>query len=187
MTKYVWSDNLGEIICNKNNKPRETRLDYKALISTIFWLLLSKIYFSEWDECTKDSVSNCVSDFLNLSLLGNSWGNSYTKFVILDIKFHFTCFLSNLNENFVKFQKNITTIDAIAQDTFLPLQTRIFTWKFMWIRQRFILNDIKVRDFFGKNTETKHLCHHDKNYCYFFKSDIPIINLIVGSRNMIKL
>ena len=35
--------------------------------------------------------------------------------------------------------------------------------------------------------EKKHLHHHDKNYCYFCKSNIPVINLIVGSRNMIKV
>ena len=38
--------------------------------------------------------------------------------------------------------------------------------------------------FFGKNIEKK---HHDKNYCYFCKSNILVINLIVGSRNMIKV
>ena len=49
------------------------------------------------------------------------------------------------------------------------------------------LNGIKVRVFFGKNVEKKHLRHHDKNYCHFCKSNIPVINLIAGSRNMIKL
>ena len=49
------------------------------------------------------------------------------------------------------------------------------------------LNSIKVQFFFGKNIVKKHLCHHDKNYCYFCKSDISVINLIAGSRNMIKL
>ena len=29
--------------------------------------------------------------------------------------------------------------------------------------------------------------HDDKNYCYFCKSNIPVITLIVGSRNLIKL
>ena len=32
--------------------------------------------------------------------------------------------------------------------------------------------------FFGKNIEKKHLCRHDKNYYYFCKSEIPVINLI---------
>ena len=49
------------------------------------------------------------------------------------------------------------------------------------------LNGIKVRVFFGRNIEKKHLGHHDKNYCYFCKSNIPVINLIVDSRNMIKV
>ena len=32
-----------------------------------------------------------------------------------------------------------------------------------------------------------HLCRHDKNYYYFWKTNIPVINLIVDSRNMIKV
>ena len=48
-------------------------------------------------------------------------------------------------------------------------------------------NDTKVWVFFEKNIEKKHSCHHDKNYCYFFKSDVPKINLIVGSINMIRI
>ena len=31
-----------------------------------------------------------ICKFLRLKLLGNSCSNSYTKFVILDVKFHFT-------------------------------------------------------------------------------------------------
>ena len=49
------------------------------------------------------------------------------------------------------------------------------------------LNGIKVHVFFEKRIEKKHLCYHEKNYCYFWKSNFPIINLVVGSRNMIKL
>ena len=49
------------------------------------------------------------------------------------------------------------------------------------------LNDIKVWVFFEKNIKKKHLCYHEKNYCYFCKSNIPVINLIVSLRNMIKL
>ena len=49
-----------------------------------------------------------------------------------------------------------------------------------------ILNSIKVRFFFGKNIEKKYLGRHDKIYYFFCKSSIPVIDLIVGSRNMIK-
>ena len=38
-----------------------------------------------------------------------------------------------------------------------------------------------------KKYQKKHLCYHDKKYCYFCKSYIPVINLIVYSRNMIKI
>ena len=40
---------------------------------------------------------------------------------------------------------------------------------------------------YRKKHRKKHLCRHDKNYCYFYKSNIPVINLIVGSRKMIKV
>ena len=44
-----------------------------------------------------------------------------------------------------------------------------------------------MRVFLGKNIKKKkHLCRHDKNYYYFCKSNIPVISLIVGSKNMIK-
>ena len=46
---------------------------------------------------------------------------------------------------------------------------------------------LRCGSFFRKNIEKKHLCHHDKNYYYFCKSNIPVINLIAGSRNMIKV
>ena len=52
---------------------------------------------------------------------------------------------------------------------------------------QFILNGIKVGVFFEKNIEKKQFCHHDQNYCYFRKWSIPVINLIVGSKNMIKI
>ena len=34
-----------------------------------------------------------------------------------------------------------------------------------------------------KNIEKKHLCRPDKNFYYFCKSNAPVINLIVVSRN----
>ena len=49
------------------------------------------------------------------------------------------------------------------------------------------LKGIKVRVVFGKNIEKKHFCLHDKNYYYFWKSNIYVINLIVDSRNIIKI
>ena len=46
------------------------------------------------------------------------------------------------------------------------------------------LNGIKVQVFFIKNIEKKHLCCHDQNYYYFWKSNIPVIDLVVESRNL---
>ena len=49
------------------------------------------------------------------------------------------------------------------------------------------LNSIKVRSFSRTISKKKHLYHHDKIYCYFCKSNIPVINLIVDPRNVIKV
>ena len=46
---------------------------------------------------------------------------------------------------------------------------------------------LRCESFSEKNIEQKHLCRHEKNYCYFCKLNIPVTNLIVGSRNLIKL
>ena len=50
-----------------------------------------------------------------------------------------------------------------------------------------MLNDITVRVFFEKQIQNKNLCRLNKNYYYFCKSNIPVINLIVGSRCMIEV
>ena len=49
----------------------------------------------------------------------------------------------------------------------------------------YILNGIKVW-VFSEKTLKKHLFRHNKNYYYFWKSNIPVINLIADSRIMIK-
>ena len=46
---------------------------------------------------------------------------------------------------------------------------------------------LKCGSFSEKNIEKKQLCPHDKNHYYFCKSSISVINLIVGSRNMINV
>ena len=55
--------------------------------------------------------------FLKLKLFGNSWGNSYTKFAIVDIKFRFTCGESDLYQIIVKFQNIKTSIVGIYVKT----------------------------------------------------------------------
>ena len=73
------------------------------------------------------------------------------------------------------------------------LYRKLETSPWIWLIQniyclgKLSLNGIKVRVFFGKNIEKKLLCRHEKNYYYFWKPNIPVINLIVDSRNMIKV
>ena len=51
----------------------------------------------------------------------------------------------------------------------------------------FLVSTALRRGSFSEKTLKKHLWRHDKNYYYFFKSNIPVTNMIVGSRNMIKV
>ena len=74
------------------------------------------------------------------------------------------------------------------------LKIKLYPIPWSGIRQKqfiiisdFFLNVIKVQVFFRKNIEKKHLRRHDKNHYYFCISNVPVINLSVGSRNMIKV
>ena len=46
---------------------------------------------------------------------------------------------------------------------------------------------VKTSGLFQKNIEKRHLCCHEKNYYYLWKSNIALIIFIVDSRNMIKV
>ena len=87
-------------IWKKLEKSSKTGQDKKSLILTFacFWLLLPKFNFWKGDWVL-DYFSTQIWDFPNISLFpktlslksfGNSWGNSCTKFAILDITFRFT-------------------------------------------------------------------------------------------------
>ena len=58
--------------------------------------------------------------------------------------------------------------------------------RFLKINNIDMLNDIAGL-FLEKTLKQKHLCRHDKNYYCFRKSNVHVINLIVDSRNMIKV
>ena len=79
------------------------------------------------------------------------------------------------------FRSIWTCLGNIIRKIRHQLSSLLFPNKFV------LLNGIKVRVFFGKNVEKKHLCRHDKNYYYFWKSNISVIKLIADSRNMIKV
>ena len=79
------------------------------------------------------------------------------------------------------FRSIWTCLGNIIRKIRHQLSSLLFPNKFV------LLNGIKVRVFFGKNVEKKHLCCHDKNYYYFWKSNISVIKLIADSRNMIKV
>ena len=47
---------------------------------------------------------------LSLKSLGNSWGNSYIKFFMIDVKFRFICGELKLYKNIEMFQNIMTSI-----------------------------------------------------------------------------
>ena len=51
-------------------------------------------------------------------ILGNLFRNLYAKFVILEIKFHFTCGKLNFHENTVNCQNIIAKIVALTKLSF---------------------------------------------------------------------
>ena len=94
-------------------------------------------------------------------------------------------FASNPQTSFYVF-----SLDLFYMENF-QIETIILAWKspIEWLEvfNQCLLNGSKVQVFSEKNTEKKHLCRHDKNYYYLCKSNIPVINLIVVCRNMIKV
>ena len=71
----------------------------------------------------------------------------------------------------------------------MPILKFCWIWILSWGKTLYCISSTAK-----KNIEKKHLCNHDycaimcnHDYCYFCKSNIPVINLIVGSGNVIKL
>ena len=100
------------------NKP----LKICYLILSVFWQLLSKFNFWKADWAL-GCLSTQIWHFFNISQFrkilslksfgnfsGNSWGNSFTKFVILDVKYRFTCGDSDLCLIIEKCQNIMTRI-----------------------------------------------------------------------------
>ena len=95
--------NPGQKIWNKKKKRNPIKLDRTRkvwyLLLRVFCLLLPKFNFWNGDWAL-GYVSTQIWDFPNISLFpkillslkscGNPWGNSYTKFAILDVTFRFT-------------------------------------------------------------------------------------------------
>ena len=83
-----------------------------------------------------------------------------------------------------KFYKNKEKLEQAKLNLQRAKQSSVLDNEKLWINS--LLNGMKVRVFFGKKTREKALVL-DKNYYYFWKSNNPVINLIVDSRDMIKV
>ena len=90
---------------------------------------------------------------VNLNFSGNLRGNSYTKFVTLDIKFHFTCDKSDMYYKTMCFPKLLWQV------------LQVQTWKF-WIWQ--IVKFVKFLNW--DHTPSKLVPLQNVLQCKFFKS-----------------
>ena len=77
-----------------------------------FWPLLATISFcrGNWRACASTQFQDFLfissfPHFLRLKSIGNSLGKSFKKFIILDIKFCFTCGKLNLHRKYSELQK----------------------------------------------------------------------------------
>ena len=77
------------------------------------------LFFFLCGHLARPPIVENAAKILSLTLFRNSWGNSYTKFAILDIKFRFTCGDADLYQNTVKFQHIITRIVELIGIFFL--------------------------------------------------------------------
>ena len=89
----------------KVRKSSEIGLDQKTLISS-FAQVLTDIAKNKFLEGRLDTTLACAPIFFWDFLFIFSWDNLYTKFIILDIKFCFTCSELKLHGNTVN-RKNI--------------------------------------------------------------------------------
>ena len=87
---------------------------------------------------------------------------------------------------FERFKMNDNFID-MAKKFWISKSTTVFKISIVKFANKY-LNDIKVRGVFLKKKDRKKIpVPPDKNFYYFCKSNITVINLILGSRNMIKV
>ena len=77
------------------------------------WYLLfrvSSLRLPKFNFWVGDLTLGCLHPRFTFSWFGNLWGNSYTKFAILDNAFYFTCGYSCVYQSIVKFQNIMTMI-----------------------------------------------------------------------------
>ena len=85
----------------QNKKSSKIGQDWKSLRSNFACLftVIAEVQFLE---------GRLGTQILNLKSLDNSWGNSFSKFFILDIKCRFTCGIVDLHWIIKKFQNFMT-------------------------------------------------------------------------------
>ena len=105
----------------------------KFEIFLIFFNFLSLFFFSCVGMKTHPAAK---LPWASLRSFGISWGNAYTKFAILDIKFPFTCGKSYLYLNIVKFQNIMTRIVAeIRKEGSCWFYSKIIDGKNVFLKQ----------------------------------------------------
>ena len=135
----------------------------------VFWLFVCEYLSKRESKCQKH-------------IFGLKRGQKINKVVFfvcltLNLIIHLLCFHTYLKTQIFVFNRFLVV--GVLNNLFWWHKQGISfgTQKESTVRKSSIisqlLNCIKVRVSFGKNIEKKHLCCHDQNYYYFWKSNIP--------------
>ena len=142
--KIVSSNNHRQKLWHKLKKYSKIRQDFNIISNfAFFWHLLSMFNFYKKDWAL-GYVSTHLWHFFNISSIfkiislksfGKSWGNLCTKFVMPDIKYHFTCADSDLSE----IMKKLKNYDEDCLK--VPFSGLIFKWWFNFLEKSPILGE----------------------------------------------
>ena len=103
----------------------------KYLILRVFWQLLSLFNFCKEDWAF--DIFLIFPNFLSPTSFGNSWGNSFTKFFMLDIKYCFTCDdsdkeLFRWNKNLIKNSRPLWQTQTLSLNRLKIERQALSTW-----------------------------------------------------------
>ena len=129
--------------------------------------------------CTREILIHCTSCFL-FGTIGRCWLSvHYCSSVKIDLSNPALFSIDNL--------KLDRTPGKIKWKIYISRFKEAYIKSYKKQLPVFFSTALRCRSFTEKNIEKKHLCRHGKNYYYLWKSLIPVINLILDSRNMVKV
>ena len=107
-TTFLKNYNPGQSIWNKLEKFNKTEQDkrkFDIYFLLVFYCHCQSLYLSTqiWDFSSISEFTRVLNLWTSLKMFGNLWGNSYTKFVILDLKFRLFFLANRTSTDIVEF------------------------------------------------------------------------------------